>query len=72
MHNSFIEAEQHIAVKLLITFTDKTQDGIGSRNCIMGIAIKVMKTFTDKTQMGLETIYGCDYMETQIWVNPNT
>ena len=36
MHNSFIEAEQHIVVKVLKTFTDKTQDAIGSGNCILG------------------------------------
>ena len=40
MHNSFIEAEQHIVVKVLKTFTDETQDVIGSGNCIMGTTME--------------------------------
>ena len=40
MHNSFVEAEHHSAVKVPKTFTDKTLDVISSGNCIMGMTME--------------------------------
>ena len=39
-HNSFVETKHHIAVKVLKTFTDKTQDAISSGNCKMGMTME--------------------------------
>ena len=40
MHNSFIETKQHSIIKVMKTFTDKTEDVISSRNRMMGVTMK--------------------------------
>ena len=52
-HNSFIEAEQHIVLKVLKTFTDKTQNVIDSGNCIMGVTMETQIWVDPNTQVFL-------------------
>ena len=48
-HSSFTEIKQHIAIKVLKTITNKTQDAISSRNCTMGVTMKTQSKYPCKS-----------------------
>ena len=52
-HNNFIETQQHIVVKVLNTFTDKTQSVIGSRNSFTGVTMEIQIWVNPNTQVFL-------------------